>query len=146
MKAARVLGLALETATESVLPYSLGQSSHSTPLHPQLEQIAEGMFHGRDDKESATIFDPSWSMRKRKENVLHTDSDRVLCETPWALIRHLVPFPHSVSQSTECVSSVSQAQGLTSQNKEKKIHEGAHSVLPASVAWSVQKQNSLLCC
>lgn len=102
MKAAGVLGLALETATESVLPYSLGQSSHSTPLNPQLGQIAEGMFHGRDDRESATVFDPSWSMRKRKENVLHTDSDRVLCKTPWALIRDLSAIS-SFSQSVNRV-------------------------------------------
>lgn len=133
LEAANVLGQAwfwkLPPVTSSIFSWSKQLQSPPPPPVPKLEQIAEGMFCGRSDKEFATVFDLLWSMKKkiqenrkmRKENILHMDSDRVVCKAAWAYIRHfcatLASFIYSVGQPAECVCSVGQSQCLTSRNK-----------------------------
>lgn len=134
LEAANVLGQAwfwkLPPVTSSIFSWSKQLQSPPPPTCPQIRTDSRGDVLW---KKWQRICNCLWSamehekknsrkLRKmRKENILHMDSDRVVCKAAWAYIRHfcatLASFIYSVGQPAECVCSVGQSQCLTSRNK-----------------------------
>lgn len=152
MEAASVSGKC-HRVTSAIFSWSKHQRACAVPPphdpHHQLEQLAEKMFYGKNDREPSLIAmehkkRENWG-RMRNADSLHIDSDRMVCETAWALIRHfcaiLHSFIYSFKQSVNRMLCILCEKGsvLYLKNGIKRILEATHSFLPASVTCSMQE-------